>query len=222
MINVIGAVKQAALINQTLANNLGAAIKTAVTSTSWNLALAPDVHLTAVGVRDISLPNLAEFTDSSGPASGAATDDQLPGGNAVAVTLRTAKAGQSFRGRVFLGGLSELSNDATGQIAAPSGSAAVAFVAAIQAAITGQGMQMAVISRPSLLKTILTQVFNADGTVASAKTTTEKARGGAVTPVTAIVLRNNIWDSQRRRNGPGSASTFRQPLHKIDVAPASG
>jgi hypothetical protein len=218
MVNVLGAQKLAALVNQTLANNLGSAIKSAVASTSWALALAPDVQLLMVGVRDIGAPSLAEFLDEGAPVSGTATDDQLPGGNAVVVTLRTAGAGQSFRGRVYLGGLSETSNAADGTIAPPTAAAAVGFVQAISDAITAQGMKFAVVSRPSLLTTVLTQTFNADGTVASSKTETRKARGGAVTPIVGVEMRNDIWDSQRRRNAPGSASTLRAPLHKVAIS----
>jgi hypothetical protein len=70
---------------------------------------------------------------------------------------------------------------------------------------------MAVLSRPAGATTTVTTVTNPDGTQ---NTTTHHtaARPGGATAVTSIVLRNSIWDTQKRRASAGSGSTLFGPL----------
>jgi hypothetical protein len=213
-INVLGATKVSGTIDQTTADLLGSAVKTAVGSSGLNIVLSTAYALQLVGVRDIGSPNLPEFFDSGPPAGGSASEDPLPGQNALCVTLRTAGAGQSFRGRVYLGGFTEAGNTADGQISLSVIDPAVAFLNSVKQAMASNGLTMAVVSRPSLLVTITTDTTNADGSH-SIKVQTRKARPGGHANVTSIEARNAIWDSQRRRSAAGSQSTLRQPLARI-------
>jgi hypothetical protein len=213
-INVFGASKVSGTIDQITADNLGAAIKSTFSSTGILAVTSAEYSLQLVGVRDISAPNLPEFFDSGPAVPGAGTADTLPGQNAVCITLRTAGAGQSFRGRTYLGGWTEASNTPTGQIDPGTANFAVDFVNAVKSAMATVGLAMAVVSRPSLLVTITTDTTNADGSH-SIKVQTRKARPGGHANVTSIEARNEVWDSQRRRTAAGSQSTLRQPLARI-------
>jgi hypothetical protein len=210
-INVLGATKVSGTIDQTTANLLGSAIKTAVGSSGLNVVLSQAFALQLVGVRDIGSPNLPEFFDSGPPAGGSATDDPLPGQNAVCITLRTAGAGQSFRGRVYLGGFTESGNTPNGQIDLAVINPAVAFLDSVKAAMATNGLTMAVVSRPSELVVITTDTTHADGSH-SITTHTRNARPGGHANVTSIEARNEVWDSQRRRTSAGSQSSLRAPL----------
>ena len=206
-INVLGAsIVGVTSINQALAETLDTGIKSAFTT---NLAaqIASNCSLISVGIRDIRTANLAEFVGSGAFVVGTAVGDALPTGNALCITLRTARAGQSFRGRVYLGGFSEASNESQAMASTATVTAAVNFITAVSGVFTSNGLSLAVVSRPSERRTIVTTTFHADGTQ-DVDTVTLNARAGQVTPVTGIAGRNAAWDSQRRRSSLGSESTL--------------
>lgn len=199
-INVFGArVGGTTNINQALAESLGSAIKSAYTV---NLAAnaSTTTSLVRVGVRDMRVEHQPEFRDTGAPVTGQTTSDSLPGNVAICITLRTAQAGKSFRGRNYIGGLSEDANDPQGRIGAASASAAVAFVSAIRTAMTSNGLTLAVASRPSERTVVTETVFHNDGTSSTRTISTETAKAGSLTDVISVESRNNAWESQRRRN----------------------
>ena len=208
MINVLGGqVTGGFTSNQSIANSLGTAIKSALGSSGFGAKLATTTVLQNVGLRDMRTAANAEFLDSGATAAGTATGDTLPPGTSFVVTERTAKAGQSFRGRVYLGGFTEAWNGTNGTADATVGTTAVAFITAIQAAMNAQAITLAVLSRPApqVVTTIVTTY--SDG---SSKTQTKQqhSRTGQPTPVTAILARNLLWDVQRRRDAPGKQSSL--------------
>lgn len=212
-INVLHAIRSGStVINQDLANILGAALKT-----SWTTNIAPfaasGTSLEAVGVRDISSSNNAEFLDSGGIVSGTGVGDALPGSVALAVTLRTASTGQRYRGRNFIGGFTETENTTAAQA---SGALIVAvgnFFVSMKTEFTNNGLTMAVFSRPAEATQTRVTTIHSDGTT-SIKDTSTKARAAALSPVTLVQVRNAVWDSQRRRGAAGSGGTlFARPLY---------
>jgi len=181
-LNVLGVVNAGNLaITQALTNTLGTAIKAALTSSGLGAQIHTSVILATVGLRDIRSANTAEFLDSGGGTAGTAAGDFLPPQTAMCITLRTALAGRSFRGRVYLPGYSELVNSATGTLTVST--ASVAFVTAIQSALVANSLNLGVLSRPAPLAL--------------------PPRAGFITPVTSIVARDLVWDTQRRRAIPG-------------------
>jgi hypothetical protein len=167
------------VVTQAIANNLGGAVASAYT-TSGLAALCPaSVRSFGVSLRDIRTPNQPELISSVTAVPGTAVGDLLPKQTAFVVTLRTAQAGRSYRGRVYLGGFSEGNNDVSGNAAAAVSTASVAFITAVQGAMSAQAITLAVGSRANipLNKTDFS------------------------TPVTAIQARNNLWDTQRKRAG---------------------
>lgn len=182
-LNVLGVVNAGSVaITQALTNTIGAAIKTSFTSSTHGAAVSTLVSLANVGLRDIRSANTAEFIDTGGAVAGTATGgDLLPPQTALCITLRTAQAGRSFRGRVYLPGYTELSNIVTGTINNPA--PAVTFITGIKSALTANGLDLGVLSRPA--------------------PTAVPPRFGFITVVTSIVARDSVWDTQRRRAVPG-------------------
>lgn len=181
-LNVMGVhIPGATAITQALTNTVGAAIKSALTSSTHGAAVHTTITLANVGLRDIRTANSAEFLDTGGAVAGTGTGDLLPPQVALCITLRTASAGRSFRGRCYLPGFAESVNTATGAAGGSGGS--VAFITAIKSALIASSLDLGVISRPA--------------------PDASPPRAGFITPVTSIVSRDLVWDTQRRRAIPG-------------------
>jgi hypothetical protein len=209
MVNVLGAsVGPTTTINQALSDTLSTAIKSSFTSV-LGARINAGTALVSVGIRDIRSANLAEFIGAGAQVVGANPGEPLPKQTTFCVTLRTARAGQSYRGRVYLGGFTETDSDSSGNAVTAVGTSAVSFITSIGTTFSGNGLTLAVVSRPSERITVVTTKFHADGTT-DVDTKVTNARSGTVTPVTSITARNNVWDTQRRRGAAGSGSTLLQ------------
>lgn len=209
-VNVMGgAVVGSVTFDQAMANAIGAAIKTGVTSSGLAPLLHASTALQSVGVRDLRQPSLTEFLDSGAavPGTGAAAD-ALPRQVALCVTLRTALSGAKYRGRVYLGGFSEAENVPGATPSTALQTAAAAFINTVKTALTNNGLSLAVLSRPAERYTLVKTTFHSDGTSDVETVASGDARPGAATPVTLVAVRNGIWDSQRRRTSGGSQSTL--------------
>jgi len=177
-INVLGVVNGSNVaITQALTNSVGAAIKSGFTSSGFVNNLSTVITLVNVGLRDIRTANQAEFLDSGAAVAGTSGGDLLPLQTCLCITLRTALAGKSFRGRTYLWGYMEGMNDASGRITSTVQS--VAFMTALKAALVANALDLGVLSRPAPTLPI--------------------PRAGGITPVTSIVARDSVWDTQRRR-----------------------
>lgn len=172
--NVIGATGSGTgTITQATADSLDSAIKAAWASSGYQALCPGSTTLDYVGIRATNDATNAEFIGSGAPEAGDSIgSDALPRGASVVVTMRTAKAGKSYRGRVYLGGWDESANAAGAAIASGALTAANAFITAIGTALAAQGMQLAVLSNTVHL----------------------------ATPVTSHLVRNAGWGSQRNRN----------------------
>jgi hypothetical protein len=206
-INVLHATSPTVPVNQALANTLGAAIKSAFTAN-----LGPMFNsgsgLIRVGVRDLRIEHAAEFLDAGTSVVGSGVGDSLPSQVALCITLRTASAGKSFRGRVYLGGFIETENDAAGTALTVVSTNCVSFLTAVSSAMTASGLTFAVASRPAERTTLVETTFHNDGTTSTRTVTQSPARAGGSTPVTSISSRNSQWETQRRRtNGRGAVPT---------------
>jgi hypothetical protein len=175
-VNVLGAIAPGGFaVNQTTTNTLATAIKARLTSSGLVSRLHTTVALAQVGMRDIRTPNNAEFLDAGAAVVGTGTGDLLPPQLACCVTLRTAKAGKSFRGRVYLCGFTEAASDATGTIATAVRTDALAFVNGIATDMATSTLNFCVASR------ILSQS----------------------NPVILTLIRDAVWDTIRKRAVPG-------------------
>lgn len=132
-------------------------------------------RLVRVGIRDLDQPNNPEFVGVPTTAySGTSVAELLPLNVAACVTLRTAKAGASYRGRVYLSGWTEGSSN-QGVMSTTAVSDATAIVDGMHEGLDASGFTMSVASR------VL----------------------GVSTPITSWVCRDQRWDTQRRRIIPG-------------------
>lgn len=188
-VNVLGARATGAMpvIDQAFANTLHTFTVSTLTGAAVLTHLATTTIFENLSVRSINAANLPEFTSTGTPAAGAGAGDSLPLSVAACVTLRTALAGKSFRGRVYFSGFDEGENDATGRMSAAASSSVANFMTNWSAGLSAQGMVGAVLSRPFGGRTIPAKV--------------QAARPGQGNPITAAVSRNLKWESQRRRTG---------------------
>lgn len=172
----------------TVAEAIFAAVKASAGWTAWRARLNTGVSLTGVDLRDMRTANQPLAASTGAAAAGTGVGTALPPGDALVVTLRTALAGRGFRGRVYLPGLDSTALAAGGVAAAGTVTDATSFVTAVQTALTGQSVTLA-IAQPARQ-----QYTGNTGAV-------HAARAAGVVPVTSIVTRNNIIDHQRRRSG---------------------
>lgn len=199
-INVLGMTPSGTVtVNQALADTVGAMVKSA-----WTAQMAPHCapanSLVRVGIRDLRVANLPEFRDTGAAVAGTGgVADALPASIALVVTLRTAKAGKSFRGRCYLPGWNETENNATGTSANAAGIAGVAFINAIGTGLQSSALKLAVLSYPSEDITIDQTTTHADGTKTVRRLSHETAKVGGAEPVTIVENRNAGWEIQRRR-----------------------
>lgn len=176
-VNVLGFRKlTGAAVDQTVANSIDAAIKSAHTSSGLRALQPTQISLNYAAVRDISSPNLPEFigTGASQPGT-AAAGQALPPQIALVVTLRTAKAGKPFRGRSFVPFWHSSANDTSGNATAAAQTAAKAFIDGIDSGLTPLGFDLAVVSRLQVENNV----------------------------VTATIVRNAAWDTIRKRATAG-------------------
>jgi hypothetical protein len=180
--NVLGGIVGGGYANsQAHANALGTAVMAGFTSSGLKALMATTTSLLAAGIRDVRTANQAEFVSVAAATPGTGSGDPLPNQLAAVVTLRTALAGKSFRGRVYMSGAIEAENDATGKIASAFNTAIAAFITQCQTDMAAEGITLAVLSRPRTSPPF------------------PVAYAGAITPVSAIVTRDTEWDTQRRR-----------------------
>jgi hypothetical protein len=174
----------AVAVGQALADSLDTTIKGLFTTTSLAAAIGNTFGIRNIGVRNLAIANQAEFLATGAGVLGTATGDPLPGSIAQCYTLRTALAGKSFRGRVYLGFFAESAS--TGSTQNVGQAAGQVFLDSIRTQlISAPNIHMCVVSR-----------FN-NGAQRNPPLATE---------VNLILLRSAIWNTQRRRmqaGGPG-------------------
>jgi hypothetical protein len=160
-VNILGFYNATSIaITQTLTNTVAAAVKSAFTSSGLATHVATSWTLARVGLRDIGTANLPEFTDGAAVVAGSSATDTLPPNVSYCVTIRTAKAGKSFRGRYYQPGLSEGDNTAVGIPQASCSIACAAFVTAIGAALSTSSLTPSVLSRKLLTHTTWSTATN--------------------------------------------------------------
>jgi len=170
---------------QAIANTVGAAIKAAFTSSTLNTYIHNGTSLTKVGLRWIGAPAYPEYEDSGAAVVGAASANALPKQVALVATIRTGFVGKSYRGRMYIGGWGVIANDPTGVASAAAMAAAQAFAVAVQTALAGSGYVLGVGSRAQYAMPL------ADPPV--------QTKAAFFNPATSILVRDSMWDTQRRR-----------------------
>jgi hypothetical protein len=161
-------------VTQALADSWASDLNALHDSSGLAAVQPASITLDRVGLRDLRTAN-NPLIESPVNSAGTGAGDLLARALAVVCTLRTAKAGKSYRGRTYVPGFNEAQNAADGTIAASATAAANAWLTGIRTAATARGHTLAVAS----------------------------TKLGISTPVTAQVVRDNVWDVQRRRGYNG-------------------
>lgn len=161
-------------VNQGLADGWAADLDALHVSSGLAAVQPSTVALDRVGVRDLRVANQAEHEAEVG-SLGLSAAELLPRQVGIKVTTRTNLAGKSFRGGPTIPGFDETQNNGAGQIAATASDAAEAFVEGMRTAATARGHTLSV------------------GSV----------KLGLSTPITLAVVRDQVWDTQRRRGYNG-------------------
>jgi hypothetical protein len=173
-------------LSPNIAQNIFAAIVGSGGWTAYEALIGNLVVFTGVGVIDLRSPSNPEITSTGAAVPGTGGVNPLPDQVSLVVTLRTALTGRSHRGRVYTFGwvAGQMMPDGT---ANPQvGSAAKGFVDAVNSAMTAQGAPLAILS-PALPE----RPAHGGGLL--------PAKPFEITPVTTTVVRDLIWDTNRRR-----------------------
>src|ERR1051325_10526629 len=166
-------------LTQAAADEAAASVAAAFTASGIDDILADEVVLDELVVTDLRTEGAPQYVGVvSSPGTNAA--DRLPDQLAIVVTLRTALRTKSGRGRIYMGGFCESSSDSAGNIVGATATAVADFWNAIKSAWSGDSYSgdLGVISRKD-------PAFGYTGTIR---------------PVTSLEVRDNKWDSQRRRS----------------------
>lgn len=197
-VNVYGVIgTQAQPPTQAITDTIAGAMRTSLTSSGLAAVQGTAITLSQISLRTIHTASAGEFVASGAAVAGTAVGNLLPLQVSFCVTIRTVDsggaplAGRRFRGRSYIPGFTVASNDANGGVVAATRTAAVAWVAAINTALSGSAYGLAVVSRP---------VWREDPLGSG---NFVLIRAGQVNRQGGVIGRDLIWDTQRRRLIPG-------------------
>lgn len=172
------------LLNETIHNTI------TPDTTGLFEAIGPEYTLQRITSTRVNLPGGIQHSLSSGQ-SGKANTEALGNMQALVVTLRTAQAGRSFRGRTYLAGISEGNLMADPNYVDTSGN----FIR--------DTFEEGFVANPLLMVTpaslCVASYYTTDGLVPPSSVPRALA---VYTPVTQIEV-NSRLDTQRRRRPPG-------------------
>jgi hypothetical protein len=149
--------------------------------------IAPTVSFTGVEIQDIRQPNQPIYRSTGAATPGTGTGTELPDEVALVLTLRTAKTGPGNRGRLYQPGW-DTASLGVGNVAAAAVVTALAnYANSINAGMAAGGLSWGLLQphRLGYTSPITGRVF--------------PERLANIAPVTNMVVRDNHWDSQRRR-----------------------
>jgi hypothetical protein len=172
---------------QTQANAILSALIAGGTWTALAAYMSNTGSLTAVTLRNVAVPNQAVVQSNNAGSAGSSASIALPDETALVVTLRTAQAGPGFRGRVYIPNWATNALGAGNVVLAAAVTALGAWATAnLLTAPAGQGYTPVIGQRERAAYT------GSTGTVHAARP------AGSVT-ITSAVVRDNHWDTQRKR-----------------------
>jgi len=148
--------------------------------------IIPTCSFARVEVQDVRQADLPVFASTGAAAPGTSTGSAVPDEAALVLTLRTNKIGPGNRGRLYQPGWGTNAIGAGGVVAAGAVTALGNWGGGIATAIGANGMSWA-LGQP------------ARAAYTSATGTSHPARPAGVLPFTTFLVRDNHWDSQRRR-----------------------
>lgn len=174
-------------LSSTVAQSVFAQMTAGATWTGLAGFLASTTLFTGVTVLDMRSSTATAFDSTGSAVAGTAAGTALPDEVAAVITLRTGSRGPSGRGRVYIPGWS---STAVG----PGGVIAAAAVTALESwAVNSFFLGFGVIG-PMVLAHQHRQAYTSPAT---GRLFPDRPAG--TVPITALPVRDNHWDSQRRR-----------------------
>jgi|SRR5215471_16420604 len=168
------------------ANAIFAALSTGAAWTALAGFLGTTNSFFGVLIRDVNTANQPIIGSTGTAAPGTSASASLPNETAAVITLRTGSVGRANRGRVYVPGWATNSLGAGNVIAGGAVTALQNWANTIPGALSGQGYTFVIGQRARA------QYTGSTGTV-------HPARPATSIQVTAQTVRDNHWDSQRRR-----------------------
>lgn len=173
--------------SQTEANAMLTGLTTGAQWTAMAAFLANTAGLTAVWITDVNSINNAPIPSNSAGANGSSASPELPDEIAICVTLRSAFVGPQNRGRLYLPGFATNSLATGNVVAAATVTAVQNWASIIAGVLSAQGYVLSIghPARQAYTSPITGRQF--------------PARPAGLVPVLTTQVRDNHWDSQRRR-----------------------
>lgn len=168
------------------ANSILTALTTGAAWTALQVFLSNTGGLQSVTIRDVNTANQALVQQTVAGANGSSSGGALPNEVAAVITARTAFTGRQNRGRIYVPNWAVNALAAGNVIAAAAVTALNTWAQTIPTALSAQGYTLVLGQRQRQAYT--------------GKTGTQHpARPAQSTPITQLVVRDNHWDTQRRR-----------------------
>jgi hypothetical protein len=184
---VLGGIKTSfSSASQTVAENVRAAIVGHANFTAYIGHITSACSFLRVEIQDVTAPDLPVFASTGVATPGTGNSTPVPDEIALVLTLRTGGIGQQNRGRAYFSGFDSAQPVAGGVAAAALVTALGNLDPAIRAGMTAGGLQW------GLMKPQRAAYTGSTGTQ-------HPARGASIIPITTTIVRDNHWDSQRRR-----------------------
>jgi hypothetical protein len=175
-------------LSATVAEAIRAALVAGANWTTLAGFLASTVSLASVTILDVRSTTGVAFTSTGAAAPGTAPGTALPDETAAVITLRTNLRGQSGRGRVYIPGWASGAVGTGGVIAAAAVTALNTWGAASLAGAINTNIGAPVLAHPHR------QPYTSPATGRHFDD-----RPAGTVPITQFIVRDNHWDSQRRR-----------------------
>lgn len=179
-------VASAFAITPTICDNLFAAITTGAAWVAFAAVISTTTSVSAVLMRDRRQLGLLPISSTIAARAGTNAGIALPNEVALVGTIRTDKGGPGGRGRIYVPGFAVDQVTAANAVAPGCMTAVQNWLALINSAMSGGGMVLSLGLGPRQAYTGITG-------------TQHPARTPQMLPVRNIVVRDNHWDSQRRR-----------------------
>ena len=170
----------------TIAQAIFAGLSTGAPWTGFAGALSTSTKFTGVTLRDLRTANGPLISSTGALVPGTDAGIALPNEVAICATLRTNFAGRANRGRLYLGGISTVQVQADNTFPTAVQTAINTWLNNVAAVLSAQGITWA-IAQPAR-----NGYTGSTGTI-------HPARAAGLVPVTSQLVRDNHWDSQRRR-----------------------
>jgi hypothetical protein len=168
------------------ANSIVTALTTGGPYTAFATHLASTTALGQVYIRDIAVPNQPAINSTLFGPPGTGAGVAMPNEVALCITAHTALAGRANRGRIYIPGWHTAATAADNTVVAQAVTDLQGWANTIQGAVTASGYQL-VIAQPARQAYI------------GSTGTSHPARPAGSTTVSSLFVRDNHWDSQRRR-----------------------